>query len=404
MGSMHLRADIRQSQTLSPRLQLAVRMLQMSSLDFAPAVVRSKLEDNPFLEDPQDAQYGEYEQGLLDGKELGEEGREGGMGRLAPEAGLAPDTGMDDGIGMGIGMDMDRDLPGMQHPPDPADHLPGPATEPADDRDLWLADAYGRAPGGGWRRHGHGSGRLRDHAGHAPARPAQCDGDDATRPVHGPGHRGRRWTTTAICAPTCRSWPACWPSAPHLTRRKCSLPCAWCNRWTRPAWPPAAWANACCCNARRSAMPACAAGPGHGAGPHGCAGRPRRAPAGPGAAGAARADHAGAGLHTSVNPRPGWNFGSSHVDYIVPDVIVRRGQNSWNVHLNPAVVPRVRLNRVYEQLFSATAAAARTNWPTTCRMRAGRCATWSSAFPPSSTWRRPSCASSSCSWSSAPWP
>src|SRR2546427_12898140 len=35
MGSMHLRADIRQSQTLSPRLQLAVRMLQMSSLDFA---------------------------------------------------------------------------------------------------------------------------------------------------------------------------------------------------------------------------------------------------------------------------------------------------------------------------------------------------------------------------------
>src|SRR5260370_39097208 len=80
MGSMHLRADIRQSQTLSPRLQLAVRMLQMSSLDFA-AVVRSKLEDNPFLEDPQDAQYGEYEQGLLDGKELGEEGREGGMGR-----------------------------------------------------------------------------------------------------------------------------------------------------------------------------------------------------------------------------------------------------------------------------------------------------------------------------------
>ena len=153
MGSMHLRADIRQSQTLSPRLQLAVRMLQMSSLDFA-AVVRSKLEDNPFLEDPQDAQDGEYEQGLLDGKELGEEGREGGMGRLAPEAGLAPDTGMDDGIGMGIGLDMDRDLPGTQHPPDPADHLPGPATEPADDRDLWLADMHTGArqssPSAGW--------------------------------------------------------------------------------------------------------------------------------------------------------------------------------------------------------------------------------------------------------------
>ena len=33
--SMELRADQRQSQTLSPRLQHAVRLLQMSSLDFA---------------------------------------------------------------------------------------------------------------------------------------------------------------------------------------------------------------------------------------------------------------------------------------------------------------------------------------------------------------------------------
>ena len=51
------------------------------------------------------------------------------------------------------------------------------------------------------------------------------------------------------------------------------------------------------------------------------------------------------------NPRPGWSYGSTRVDYIVPDVIVRRERGSWTVHLNPAVVPHVRLNKVYEHLF-----------------------------------------------------
>ncbi|MFT3815593.1 MAG: RNA polymerase factor sigma-54 [Acidovorax sp.] len=51
------------------------------------------------------------------------------------------------------------------------------------------------------------------------------------------------------------------------------------------------------------------------------------------------------------NPRPGWTWGSSHVDYIVPDVIVRRVRGNWRAQLNPAVVPRVRLNKVYEELF-----------------------------------------------------
>ena len=46
---MDIRADHRQTQTLSPRLQHAVRLLQMSSLDFA-AMVRDTLGKNPFLE------------------------------------------------------------------------------------------------------------------------------------------------------------------------------------------------------------------------------------------------------------------------------------------------------------------------------------------------------------------
>ena len=52
-----------------------------------------------------------------------------------------------------------------------------------------------------------------------------------------------------------------------------------------------------------------------------------------------------------LDPRPGWRFGSSRVDYVVPDVVVKRVNGQWVVRLNPAVVPRVRLNQVYAQLF-----------------------------------------------------
>lgn len=52
-----------------------------------------------------------------------------------------------------------------------------------------------------------------------------------------------------------------------------------------------------------------------------------------------------------LDPRPGWRFGSSHVHFIVPDVIVRKIRGQWTAQLNPAVVPKVRLNRVYADLF-----------------------------------------------------
>ena len=47
MPFIDMRADHRQSQTLSPRLQHAVRLLQMSSLDFA-AMVRDMAPAVPF--------------------------------------------------------------------------------------------------------------------------------------------------------------------------------------------------------------------------------------------------------------------------------------------------------------------------------------------------------------------
>jgi RNA polymerase sigma-54 factor len=52
-----------------------------------------------------------------------------------------------------------------------------------------------------------------------------------------------------------------------------------------------------------------------------------------------------------LDPRPGWRFGASHVHFVVPDVIVKKIRGQWQAQLNPAVVPRVRLNRVYAELF-----------------------------------------------------
>ncbi len=51
------------------------------------------------------------------------------------------------------------------------------------------------------------------------------------------------------------------------------------------------------------------------------------------------------------DPRPGWRFGSGQVAYVVPDVITRKVRGQWQVQLNPAVVPRVRLSRSCTDLF-----------------------------------------------------
>jgi RNA polymerase sigma-54 factor len=52
-----------------------------------------------------------------------------------------------------------------------------------------------------------------------------------------------------------------------------------------------------------------------------------------------------------LDPRPGWRLASAHVAYVVPDVVVKKVRGLWTVQLNPAVVPRVRLNHVYAQMF-----------------------------------------------------
>lgn len=52
-----------------------------------------------------------------------------------------------------------------------------------------------------------------------------------------------------------------------------------------------------------------------------------------------------------LDPHPGWRFDASQTHYIAPDVVVKRVRGQWTAMLNPAVVPRLRMNKVYAEMF-----------------------------------------------------
>lgn len=53
-----------------------------------------------------------------------------------------------------------------------------------------------------------------------------------------------------------------------------------------------------------------------------------------------------------LNPRPGAQFGESDTRYVVADVIVRQVKGVWTASLNPAAMPRLRVNRMYADILS----------------------------------------------------
>ncbi len=55
-------------------------------------------------------------------------------------------------------------------------------------------------------------------------------------------------------------------------------------------------------------------------------------------------------LIRTLDPRPGRSFGPDETRYIVPDVIVTCRRGRWQATLNPAVQPRLRINRAYAEL------------------------------------------------------
>jgi RNA polymerase sigma-54 factor len=57
--------------------------------------------------------------------------------------------------------------------------------------------------------------------------------------------------------------------------------------------------------------------------------------------------HRARSLIKSLDPKPGHRFGPQEARYVVPDVIVKKVRDRWVALINPASLPRVRLNRAY---------------------------------------------------------
>jgi RNA polymerase sigma-54 factor len=56
-------------------------------------------------------------------------------------------------------------------------------------------------------------------------------------------------------------------------------------------------------------------------------------------------------LIRSMHPRPGALIAEIRPDYVIPDVIVRRHNGEWQVELNPETTPRLRVNAGYAKLI-----------------------------------------------------
>jgi RNA polymerase sigma-54 factor len=56
-------------------------------------------------------------------------------------------------------------------------------------------------------------------------------------------------------------------------------------------------------------------------------------------------------LIQSLNPNPGDTIGADTTEYIVPDVFVSKRNGTWAVELNPDIAPRLRINSHYANLI-----------------------------------------------------
>jgi len=321
--SMDFRAEHRQGQTLSPRLQHAVRLLQMSSMDFS-ATVRDLLGRNPFLD--------------------GEDGGDGGDG----------------------GDGADDEMAAVQ-PAEATGALAAAADEGSvtdlrdDDRDLWQADgatSLRRAEDGDLSAldmmvadtslavHLHGQANLLDlperalFMARAIIESLDDDGylrtplDELTSlvPVSPPATLADLQLALAVVQSLEPAGVAARSVGECLQLQLHTIPCP--------------LARGLAQRIVADNLPLLAARDVQGLA-H-ALGEP-----------VARVEQVCDRIRR-LDPRPGWRFGSTRVAYVVPDVIVRRVQSQWTVHLNPAVVPRVRLNQVYADLFKRHRSAQNT--------------------------------------------
>ncbi|MFO1338472.1 MAG: RNA polymerase factor sigma-54 [Burkholderiaceae bacterium] len=320
MPSIDMRAAQRQSQTISPRLQQAVRLLQMSSLDFA-AMIRDTLSQNPFLEGD--------EGGADDAPASPADGADGHAADAAPASASAAEPLADGDADLGgAGLDgaSDRDFwqsdasAGVRRADDAElsametmavetglnMHLHGQINVLAlPERDLALArtiieslddDGYLRTP----------LDELLDVPGLSPA-PTLAEMRIALRRVQALEPAGVAARSVGECLLLQMPAIGC-PSTRALAtaiveKHLGALAARNVAAIARELGEPAERIEQVCERIRR------------------------------------------------LDPRPGWRLGSAQVPYVVPDVVVKKRRGQWTVQLNPAVVPKVRLNQMYATLF-----------------------------------------------------
>jgi len=56
-------------------------------------------------------------------------------------------------------------------------------------------------------------------------------------------------------------------------------------------------------------------------------------------------------LVQSLNPRPGGHITDSNPEYVIPDVVVSKQKDKWVVELNPDAAPKIRINSHYASLI-----------------------------------------------------
>ena len=56
-------------------------------------------------------------------------------------------------------------------------------------------------------------------------------------------------------------------------------------------------------------------------------------------------------LIKDLNPRPGSKLTNTRTEYIIPDILVWKKNQRWQVELNPDVIPRVRVNNEYADIL-----------------------------------------------------
>ncbi|OZG70577.1 RNA polymerase factor sigma-54 [Hahella sp. CCB-MM4] len=63
-------------------------------------------------------------------------------------------------------------------------------------------------------------------------------------------------------------------------------------------------------------------------------------------------------LIQGLNPKPGQSIQESETEYVVPDVMVRKTNGRWLVELNPEISPRIRVNPGYASLVKRADSSA----------------------------------------------